>query len=74
MSRSSEKSLAAAQKQQAKATRKSLKTAKKQAKKQKKAEKNAVLSVHKRPIVCPPDKAGRSLLFRLMGLILAASL
>lgn len=35
---------------------------------QKKAEKNAILNVHKRPIVCPPDKAGRSPLFRYGGI------
>ena len=35
---------------------------------QKKAEKNLVLNIHKRPIVCPPDKAGRSPLFRYSGI------
>lgn len=35
----------------------------------KKAEKNAILPLHKRPIVCPPDRAGRSPLFRYGGLI-----
>ncbi len=35
---------------------------------QKKAEKNLVLNIHKRPIVCPPDKAGRSPLFRYGGI------
>ncbi len=39
---------------------------------QKKAAKKAVLPLHKRPIVCPPDKAGRSPLFRLGGLICRA--
>ncbi len=39
---------------------------------EKRAEKNAILSVHKRPIVCPPDKAGRHPLFRLGGLICRA--
>ncbi len=34
----------------------------------KKAEKNVILPIHKRPIVCPPDKAGRSPLFRLGGI------
>ncbi len=34
----------------------------------KKAEKNILLPIHKRPIVCPPDKAGRSALFRYGGL------
>ena len=34
----------------------------------KKAEKNVILPIHKRPIVCPPDKAGRSPLFRYGGL------
>ena len=35
---------------------------------QKKAEKNIILNIHKRPIVCPPDKAGRSPLFRYGGI------
>ena len=35
---------------------------------QKKAERNAILNIHKRPIVCPPDKAGRSPLFRYGGI------
>lgn len=69
MSRNIDKTMAAVARQQANAKKKALKDAKKQAKKQKKAEKHAVLSVHKRPIVCPPDKAGRNLLFRLMGYI-----
>ena len=34
-----------------------------------KAKKETLLPVHKRPIVCPPDKAGRSLLLRALGLI-----
>ncbi len=69
MSQNIDKTLAAVAKQQAKAKKKALKDAKKQAKKQQKAEKHAILTVHKRPIVCPPDKAGKSLLFRLMGYI-----
>lgn len=56
------------------------KRAKKQAKKAaraekkaaKKAAKNAILPIHKRPIVCPPDKAGRGGLFRLGGLVCRA--
>ncbi len=32
----------------------------------------AVVSIHKRPIVCPPDRAGRSLPFRLGGLFCRA--
>ena len=28
-----------------------------------------ILPVHKRPIICPPDKAGRSLLFRMGGIV-----
>ena len=38
----------------------------------KKAAKNAILPIHKRPIVCPPDKAGRGGLFRLGGLVCRA--
>ena len=34
----------------------------------KKAQKELILPVHKRPIVCPPDKAGRSPLFRYGGI------
>ncbi len=34
--------------------------------------KNTSVSVHKRPIVCPPDKAGRHPLFRIGGLICRA--
>ena len=34
----------------------------------KKAKKDAILPVHKRPVVCPPDKAGRSPLFRYGGI------
>jgi hypothetical protein len=34
-----------------------------------KAQQNVILNVHKLPIVCPPDKAGRSPLFRYGGLI-----
>ncbi len=36
------------------------------------AQKNAVLSIHKRPIVCPPDRAGRHPLFRLGGIVCRA--
>ena len=36
------------------------------------AAKNAVTPIHKRPIVCPPDKAGRAPLFRYGGLICRA--
>ena len=35
----------------------------------KKARKKMILPVHKRPIVCPPDRAGRSLLFRIGGIV-----
>lgn len=55
------------QKQAKKSAKAAKKALKKQQKQQKKEAKNAVLSVHKRPIVCPPDKAGRSLPFRLFG-------
>ena len=34
----------------------------------KKARKDLILPIHKRPIVCPPDKAGRSPLFRYGGI------
>ena len=34
-----------------------------------KARRETILPIHKRPIVCPPDKAGRSLLLRTLGLI-----
>ena len=69
MSRSIEKKMAVAAQKQAKTSQKAAKNARKQAKRQQKVDKRAVISVHKRPIVCPPDKAGRSLLFRLMGFI-----
>ncbi len=39
---------------------------------ERRAEKNALLPIHKRPIVCPPDKAGRHPLFRLGGLLARA--
>ncbi len=62
------KDRADALKKQAKSSARAAKKAlKKQQKQQKKEDKKAVLSVHKRPIVCPPDKAGRSLPFRLFG-------
>ena len=35
-----------------------------QKKAERNAQKNIILNIHKRPIVCPPDKAGRSPLFR----------
>jgi len=54
-----------AKKAQAKATKAEQKAARK-------AAKNAILPVHKRPIVCPPDKAGRGKLFRYGGLICRA--
>ena len=38
----------------------------------KKAAKDAILPIHKRPIVCPPDQAGRGPLFRLGGLLCRA--
>ncbi len=38
----------------------------------KKEAKEAVLPIHKRPIVCPPDRAGRGRLFRLGGLLCRA--
>ncbi len=38
----------------------------------KKAAKEAILPIHKRPIVCPPDRAGRGPLFRLGGLLCRA--
>ncbi len=44
------------------------KAAKRAKKREKRTAKNAVVSIHKRPIVCPPDKAGRHPLFRLGGL------
>ena len=39
---------------------------------QRKAEKKAVLPLHKRPVICPPDRAGRHFLFRWGGLICRA--
>ncbi len=36
------------------------------------AQKNATLPIHKRPIVCPPDRAGRHPLFRLGGIVCRA--
>ncbi len=39
---------------------------------QKKAQKNATLPVHKRPIICLPDRAGRHPLFRALGIICRA--
>ncbi|MBQ9781409.1 MAG: hypothetical protein IJW00_10775 [Clostridia bacterium] len=67
MSSKSKDPVALAQKQYKKAQKNAQKAAKRQAKADKRAAKHAVLSVHKRPIVCPPDKAGRSLPFRFFG-------
>lgn len=39
---------------------------------QKRAEKKIILPVHKRPVICPPDRAGRHPLFRLGGIICRA--
>ena len=44
------------------------KTSRARRKAEKKAQKELILPVHKRPIVCPPDKAGRSPLFRYGGI------
>ena len=44
------------------------KLTRKEKKAAKKARKEAILPIHKRPIVCPPDKAGRSPLFRYGGI------
>ncbi len=52
-------------KKKARLTRAQRKAAKKEAK-------EAVLPIHKRPIVCPPDRAGRGGLFRLGGLLCRA--
>ena len=57
----------AIEKQKKKEQRLAKRLAKKQEKQQKKAQKKAIVSVHKRPIVCPPDKAGRHILFRVSG-------
>ncbi|MBE6585038.1 MAG: transglutaminase domain-containing protein [Ruminococcaceae bacterium] len=67
MSRKTANAVAEARKQYKKAQKQAAKASKKQAKLQRKAEKKAIVSVHKRPIVCPPDQAGRSLPFRLLG-------
>lgn len=48
------------------------KEARAQRKAAKKAAKHVILPIHKRPIVCPPDKAGRGPLFRYGGLICRA--
>ena len=62
------KSVARQEKKQA---RKAKKLEKKQAKLQARANrrqaKSALIPLHKRPIVCPPDKAGRHPMFRLLG-------
>ena len=57
-----------------KAARKAAQKAAKKAERKaaKKAAKNAILPVHKRPIICPPDRAGRGKLFRYGGLICRA--
>ena len=39
---------------------------------EKRAEKKAVLPLHKRPVICPPDKAGRHPLFRWGGFLCRA--
>ena len=57
------------QKTKARMTRAAKKAARRAAKK---AAKEAVLPIHKRPIVCPPDRAGRGPLFRLGGLLCRA--
>ena len=48
------------------------KLTRKEKKAAKKVQKDAILPVHKRPIVCPPDKAGRSPLFRYGGIVCRA--
>ena len=53
-------------KKQGKMTRSERKAARKAAKK---ARKEMILPIHKRPVVCPPDKAGRSPLFRYGGIL-----
>ena len=50
-------------------TRAQKRAARAERKAQKRAAKEAVLPIHKRPIICPPDKAGRGTLFRLGGLL-----
>ncbi len=37
---------------------------------ERRAERNRLLPLHKRPIVCPPDRAGRKLPFRMCGIAL----
>ncbi len=39
---------------------------------EKKAERERLVPIHKRPIVCPPDKVGRHPLFRLGGILCRA--
>lgn len=58
-----------AEKASKKAAKKARKLAKREAKRKAKQEKKALVSLHKRPIVCPPDKAGRHFAFRLFGYI-----
>ncbi len=69
MSKELKTSLAKAQKQYVKNQKRAKKAAKVQAKAEKKAQKKAILSIHKRPIVCPPDQVGRHPLFRIFGYI-----
>lgn len=67
MSHEAKNTVSAIKKQYEKNRKAAEKALKKQRKQQKKAEKHAIVSVHKRPIVCPPDKAGRSFAFRFFG-------
>lgn len=72
MSKDLQHSLAKAQKQHVKNQKRAKKIAKANAKAEKKAQKKAILSIHKRPIVCPPDQVGRHPLFRIFGYICRA--
>ena len=56
----------------ARLTRAEKKTQRAAQKAAKKAAKDAILPIHKRPIICPPDRAGRGPLFRLGGLLCRA--
>ncbi|MCQ2429110.1 MAG: hypothetical protein MJ192_02150 [Clostridia bacterium] len=51
---------------------KKVKKTRAQKKAEKKAEKEAILPIHKRPIICPPDKAGRHPAFRIAGYVCRA--
>ena len=62
----------ALQRKAKKARKADKRAAKAKRKADKKAAKNAILPIHKRPIVCPPDKAGRGKLFRWGGLVCRA--